>query len=179
MPVVVYLNRTFFNNQQQRLAAFQRGDQQKNSLPKVKIWKIIIITKMKMLSLGGLPLSLALGTCVNLVNLSRFCQSASNTRVLWHEETAETHGQHKRLSLNTNSLAWNVNIAFMVSHQWTGPGVGERAQFVPAHIQGAQRFQTVHHSCGQTGQTVIGHIQLLQLPKPDPVSRWHKREKRP
>ncbi len=57
-----------------------------------------------------------------------------------------------------------------VSYQWTGPGVGEAAQLVPAHVEDAQGFQTVHDCRGQTGQTVIRHIQLLQLTQADPVS---------
>lgn len=57
----------------------------------------------------------------------------------------------------------------LLSYQRAGPGVGERAQFVPAHIEEAQGFQTVHDCRGQTGQTVIGHVQLLQLTEADPV----------
>ncbi len=58
----------------------------------------------------------------------------------------------------------------MVSYQWTSPGVREGAQFVPAHTEEAQGFQTVHECHGQTGQTVIGHIQLFKLTKTNPVS---------
>lgn len=57
----------------------------------------------------------------------------------------------------------------MVSYQWTCPGVREAAQSVPAHIEDAQGFQTVHDCRGEAGQTVIRHIQLLQLTKTDPV----------
>lgn len=49
----------------------------------------------------------------------------------------------------------------MAFYQWTGPGVREGAQLVPAHIEEPQGFQTVHDSCGQTGQAVFRHIQLL------------------
>lgn len=58
---------------------------------------------------------------------------------------------------------------YLVSYQRTGPGVREGAQFVPAHIEKSQGFQTVHDCCGQTGQTVIRHIKLLQLAQTDPV----------
>lgn len=59
---------------------------------------------------------------------------------------------------------------WMVSYQWTSPGVREGAQLVTAHIEEAQGLQTVHDCRGQTGQTVIRHIQFLQLTKTDPVS---------
>lgn len=60
----------------------------------------------------------------------------------------------------------------LVSYQWTGPGVREASQFVPAHIEGAQGFQTVHDGHRQTGQAVIRQIQLLQLTKANPVRGW-------
>lgn len=57
----------------------------------------------------------------------------------------------------------------MVAYQWTGPGVRDTAQPVPAHVEDTQSLQTVHDGRGQTGQAVVGHIQLLQLPEADPV----------
>lgn len=56
-----------------------------------------------------------------------------------------------------------------VAYQRTGPGVGEAAQPVPAHVEDTQRLQTVHDGGGQTAQAVIRHVQLLQLPEADPV----------
>lgn len=57
----------------------------------------------------------------------------------------------------------------VLAYQWTGPGVRDTAQPVPAHVQDAQRLQTVHDGRGQAGQAVIRHIQLLQLTEADPV----------
>lgn len=58
----------------------------------------------------------------------------------------------------------------MISYQWTSPGVRKGAQLVPAHVEEAQGFKTVHDCSGQTCQTVIRHIQLLQLTETNPVS---------
>lgn len=54
-------------------------------------------------------------------------------------------------------------------YQWTGPGVRDAAQPVPAHLEDTQRLQTVHDGCGQAAQTVVGQVQLLQLTQADPV----------
>lgn len=53
--------------------------------------------------------------------------------------------------------------------QWTGPRVREVAQPVPAHIEDTQGFQTVHDLRAQTAEAVIGHVQLLQSAKTNPV----------
>lgn len=57
----------------------------------------------------------------------------------------------------------------VAAYQWTGPGVRDTAQPVPAHGEDTQRLQTVHDGRGQTGEGVIRHIQLLQLTEADPV----------
>lgn len=66
----------------------------------------------------------------------------------------------------------NVGLICAVAYQWTGPGVGDTAQPVPAHVEHTQRLQTVHDGRGQTGQAVLRHIQLLQLTEADPVCTW-------
>jgi len=63
-----------------------------------------------------------------------------------------------------------------VSHQRTDPGFREAAQFVPAHIEQDQGLQTVQDCCGQAAETIIRHIQLLQLTQTNPVSGWHRRK---
>lgn len=65
----------------------------------------------------------------------------------------------------------------LVPYQRTRPGVGEAAQPVPTHVENAQAFQAVHDGRGQAGQDVIGHVQLLQLTKTDPVGRCRMESK--
>lgn len=65
----------------------------------------------------------------------------------------------------------------VASHQWTGPRVREVAQPVPAHIEDTQGFQTVHDRRAQTAEAVIGHVQLLQSAKTNPVGVWEDGEK--
>lgn len=55
------------------------------------------------------------------------------------------------------------------AYQWTGPGVRDTVQPVPAHAEDAQGLEAVHDGRGQTAQAVIRHIQLLQLTQADPV----------
>lgn len=57
-----------------------------------------------------------------------------------------------------------------VTHQRTGPGVGEAAEFVFADVERAEGLQTVQDGGRQLRQDVIGHVQLLQLTEADPVS---------
>lgn len=59
--------------------------------------------------------------------------------------------------------------SWVASHQWTGPRVREVAQPVPAHVEDTQEFQTVQDLRAQTAEAVIGHVQLLQSAKTNPV----------
>lgn len=76
--------------------------------------------------------------------------------------------------LETGSICSCISVS---SHQWTGPGVREAAQSVPAHIEDTQGFQTVHDGWRQTAQAVIRHIQLLQLTEANPVGVWESGRK--
>jgi hypothetical protein len=56
------------------------------------------------------------------------------------------------------------------AYQRAGPWVREAGESVPADFEGSERFERVKNSRGKTGQTVVRHIQLLQLTQTDPVS---------
>lgn len=62
-----------------------------------------------------------------------------------------------------------MRAAGSLDHQWAGPRVREAAQPVPAHVEDTQGLQTVHHLGAQTAEAVIGHVQLHQFAKTDPV----------